>query len=703
MSNVATIDIEVKHRQAVQRMNEITQAIEGAAGALRVINVEAEKFKPQKWRTTDMPAEGSRGERAMIDRLRESLKTQEQMALESHKRRVAQLRELYRRGAIDPTELTGGYQKSREQYMKESGRGAAEEEAALLRKRLDLGLTERQFAAQERFNKKKAEYNALLQKGALNEKQHAAAMKEAKQELDGQANSLDGMKGKLLGLVSGWISVSKAIDLAKQAYDNMDQRQQAARLSQMDMGAAFREAFKNVEDGTTEGELQKNLFAMAKAAGVGQLMATQTYAGMASAKGSASEEDLTDAMILAMKINPSDPNAAANVGGAMLQEKTRTPGRSIKEIAGLYQAAKAKGIENDENFHQYVAPVLSQTSAPGRGNTWQEMAALRAVMGSHMGDRDARISTNAFLHFVTQLESEMPDVKGGTFKKLKELSTNPKFRDRRHKLLGAFDEKFNANRGRLKTETDQVEREKIDGEMKALFTIMSMIKNEPGIMKDIQLTLDAMPKTKGEAENRMDFWLSQRDKNQFVKAETIARGNAADLEEIKNRDVADGVSGEQRENLDNLMKQSGAFPWEATGAKYYADFQSYWGGRSAPEAAAVQLRQRARDIRNNDNMSFRFLRKAAMPFGIDMDPNNMVFNSMMSMFGGSPNATRLEHAQTLERNAQRNISETNELLGKILSTLENGKQVEVNVETKVPAKANVKPPEKRPSAGLQKK
>ncbi len=700
MGEPVRIDIEIEHRKAKQALNETTASIGNLTDSVKQLNQEGAKYNPtQSWTKGGIPNAGTWQEDRAVENLRRSLKTQEQLAREAHEARKRIAAALRGRGQISGSEMDSAFKKSEEQYRKDSGINLIEqqqkarfEQEEILRKRTLIGLTDQQWQAQQKFNEKKRQYTQMLKEGGLEQKQYNQLMREATDEMNAQSAAADGFGSKIASIAAGWISANAAFSLFKQNYDNMVAKQGEAKSTQLDFGSALREAMKNVDQGTSALQLEKDIRGIADQVSVTPTVAMNAYSEMASAKGSASEDDVKAALSFSLRSNPDDAGKAASVGKAMLQEKTRQPGRSMGEIAGLFMAAKAIGIEGDQDFHDNVAAALSNASAPGRGNTYQEMAALRAVLATGMGDSHGRTSTNAFIGLVAELDEKMVDVKGGTMDKIRALQ-DPKYKARRHKLLGAFDDDMKAKKRSLSSATSVLERESITGEIKALYTKIQLYKGDKKVMAEFEANLAKMPKNQKDAEARAEEFFTNLAEAPSIQLGDINRASAAAKQQSELSDIKGARSSASRQAVQDATRRNSFFSWEEGLSGYLYDLRSMFS--SNPEDAATAMIKERGDLRKSGSS---WTDRAVQ--GMMMTPENLPLKGVFAasrMLGSSDDP---EKQISIIGGLLDRITEITGRMANTAVKQAEMRAVEVTVETKVPAKAKTKPPAARPSAAL---
>lgn len=542
---------------ALQKQSELKANADGLAAfkakCLAENAATLESFKQKTLATNKYVSDTVRAnERLSMSRL--------ELARANKQERLDEAKALRDAGHMTPAQYQAVKRGISHRFGEESGQAAEqrrrirdEERQRQSDQQAGIRLVEQHATAQERFNVRIAKATQLKKDQHISEAVFKREVAAANKELREQTS----LFGPLATAAASYVTVAAGVALAwrtaSSAYQNYLDVQKESKDASVEFGDEMREAKKNLPS-LTHDQVKTAALKISKQAGVLPNTVMKTITGLGSSKGASSDADMLEATQVALELNPNDASKASGVGSAILQEKTRHPKRGIREIAGLFQAAKAIGIENDEEYHEYVAGALSEWSDEKRGNTFQELAALRGTMATKMGDSHARVSTNAFRAFMVQLETVMADTPGGFETKLAALQKHP---DRRHKLLGAFDDKVNLKKGEVGTKGSVLEEETIKGELRGLMTIVDFIKQDPETMALYQRQKALMPATAAEAEKVLSDYQASTNSSPDVQLSNRVRSDTATQERLKLIGRTGAGTAAQRERLDKHLKSSG--------------------------------------------------------------------------------------------------------------------------------------------------
>lgn len=195
-------------------------------------------------------------------------------------------------------------------------------------------LTESVSTAQERHNQNLARFRNLLDQGAISQTTFNRAVKQSKIEMDQAGASgnamLSSIKGQVLGIAGGWVSVQAGIQLATKLVE--------------DFREANAKANKESQDAAREQENRRKQF--------------QVQAGLGNIGGKEAQADLNK-----IAYDTATPNAQVNDIAKMLVSSGATEkaarGGGTKSIAEFIKAQALNGNEvNAQSFTDVITKYL---------------------------------------------------------------------------------------------------------------------------------------------------------------------------------------------------------------------------------------------------------------------------------------------------------------------------------------------------------
>lgn len=224
------------------------------------------------------------------------------------------------------------------------------------------------------------------------------------------------MGGKLAGAITG---IGSAIGLVTETIRAFERERQAimrrereASLSQLGLGqviAQTRDNFQGDETLSNAG-LEQRIAKASKDSG-----ATQKNVAIAlSAKGSATNEEGVQQVVEALRLNPTDPSAAATLAGRAFDLRKQSGVKDPKALIGfLMNIQRSARLTNLEATGANLVPLINALTA--LGDSPEQAAELAATLTQLTGDETDQVSATGAISLGTALSNFVASKKDGKF------------------------------------------------------------------------------------------------------------------------------------------------------------------------------------------------------------------------------------------------------------------------------------------------
>lgn len=230
------------------------------------------------------------------------------------------------------------------------------------------------------------------QKTAEEAKHHA---EETESALDVVKESISEQVTELGKLAIGWVSVEKAVDLVKEAYERQIELAKQAAEATTETGASRASVIRNL--GPISAAERREFFEQSEKiqlqTGFDEADMNEVLNYALSATGGNRERSL-ELAAEAGKFAPEGGAAAAQTARAIEQISFATGDRDIERSAGrLSQMQVRASIPDTENIAQYMTPAVQNMMA--MGDSFEEATAAFAALAKPMGDFTGRRARTA--------------------------------------------------------------------------------------------------------------------------------------------------------------------------------------------------------------------------------------------------------------------------------------------------------------------
>ena len=406
----------------------------------------------------------------------------------------------------------------------------------------------------EKYKRSVAESKELLDKKIISEETHSRNI-ERQRDLYSQA--MGSSKGFLSGLSSGTMQVVAGLtgvgtvlggilavaNQLRREYENMKSREKEASDRQMDVSTAQAAAYANLgtDPTMTREQVDQKAAEIAKNRGMSIRDVYNALSNAYSARGTESAAAATDAVDIAMLMNPGDAAGAEYTAGSILDLKKKGGGTS-KQIAGQIIAAKQQArIVKTEDFAKHAVPAIFQLES--FGNTQQESMAVYAAATQGIGDPTGEKTGSSIINFQRQLD-ELIGKRGpkiqGMVKQL-EYIRSAEGKKTRDYLLG----------------TDKKEG-KLQAESKAFTTFRGFMTAGSTEAKLLDQSLQVVPQLGDQSQSSFESYQKDLESSPVQRNALLRRQFAAATENQQVQNVRGGLRSTSREGVMEYLKAAGA-------------------------------------------------------------------------------------------------------------------------------------------------
>lgn len=294
--------------------------------------------------------------------------------------------------------------------------------------------------SEERHAKAVQRLNELKQKGLLTSVQHAKAiaaedaqLKSAERSAGGFANGLGMVTGKLAAVAGGFLSAQAAIAAIRQEYDQLIQRQNTAKMANLDLAAEHEALIPNMGAVTKEQaqEFFGKIRTVAQQRGVGEAELTRVVNETMAAKGNLSNEDVLQAVEQSLGVKGVNPGNASSMSAAILDVRKQTGMDAPDALGYLHQLQAQMRVKSMEDLAANIVPAVNDLMKFGMSP--QEAGAMTAALGHGMNDTTGAVTRTSAINLAKQLR-EYGSAEAG-------FSTDPAYRAQVEGIQAAYKEK----------------------------------------------------------------------------------------------------------------------------------------------------------------------------------------------------------------------------------------------------------------------
>jgi len=274
------------------------------------------------------------------------------------------------------------------------------------------------MTAQERYNAKLKDLDRLLAAGAIGQREHARATRQARDEMERAEDSGRRAFGPqaltwvrniagALGLVGG---VAGAVAVVRREYEALIETQRRAKDTSMTAADAQVKMLRNL-GATTDKERDAFLKQISEISAVTGIKGAGLYTGAStavSARGSLSMDTALSAIRESARLVPENAEEGAQVAGAALDiAKVSGVGDARANMAMLMAIAKTARVTDIGQIARNVAPGVIGIAA--RGDQEREAGALWSAITQASGEQRGEMATTGAIQLANQLAEFLPE------------------------------------------------------------------------------------------------------------------------------------------------------------------------------------------------------------------------------------------------------------------------------------------------------
>ena len=377
-------------------------------------------------------------------------------------------------------------------------------------------------------------------------------------EDEGLGHSLaEGFKAAATDIIGFGTAVGtalKVVELLKEEYAEMLDRQAGAGEQQVAVAKAQRAALRNLGQGDlTPKELESTVREIQSDTGAGQQPLYEAASGVLSARGKFSASESMQQLAATAKLDPSmAAEELKTLAGAALDIRKAFGGTSEQALGGMLASQQTSRIEETGQFGTSAVPAMRNLGA--YGDSFREASALFATMTQETADKMGDRSGTAVVQLAKQVQTATASIKelegAGTAKRLEWLTSGaPEAEPIRQKMLGSIDAEAREQGVDVKG--------RLTGEAKQFATMVGLLTPGSETRKAYAETFRQTP----DLERGEDVYSANLKAQTQVGGQTtakVAEISSSAVETIKS-DELEGLVGKTREGLAKLLKELGPF------------------------------------------------------------------------------------------------------------------------------------------------
>lgn len=222
-----------------------------------------------------------------------------------------------------------------------------------------------------------------------------------------QKDLLDKGISGLAGMVTGWISVQSAIQLATAEYDNYIERQREAAAETMSTADAQLAFFRNLGNVSKEQsrQIQETVRQLAAANNTTESRVYNVASIARSSQGALTDQQMFANVGMALKLAPDREEQAVALAGALNASSRLTGSANPQENAGLLLGiGEQTRIDNLAQIAKTLLPAAVGIKATLKDTSTEEAMALLTALTTAGEDETGSISATAGLQLAAQLK-----------------------------------------------------------------------------------------------------------------------------------------------------------------------------------------------------------------------------------------------------------------------------------------------------------
>lgn len=275
--------------------------------------------------------------------------------------------------------------------------------------------------ATERYEMAVKRLNKLREKGRIDATTHKRAVeqeRESMQKATPQAESFGKRMGEVAaGVLSANAAMAlgrKAVELLREEYDRLIERQQKSLGATTTLAAAQVAAVKNLgQDELSAPQLLKRIRSASRRIGVDETELTRAASDALSARGDNTAATAVDSVIAAAEVSPFDAETRRALSGAAL-DLSKNNKRGLRGSLGFLQSlATVSRVTKDRNLAENATPAIAGVQQFGGSEEFA--GALFGAISSGAVDVTGRQTGTAMIQLAKQISEFAPgqNLEGG--------------------------------------------------------------------------------------------------------------------------------------------------------------------------------------------------------------------------------------------------------------------------------------------------
>jgi hypothetical protein len=425
-------------------------------------------------------------------------------------------------------------------------------------------------ALERKYDALEAKMKAL---GDKSKKQNGESLTQWEQ----MTGSAAGFVSEISGIEGPLDMATKAIELFKAEWDDLIERQGAAKDATLQFAVELQKAANNSD--TSLAEVKQRMLDISNTAKITPLQAAELLNVGQAAKGTLDESAVDKTIVAAAKLARLDEETMKGLVDTGLDLQKQIPGTTAEQAIGFSLGAMAKTrIADAGKFTQNALPGI--ISVASLDNTPIEFVnALNAGITQASGDQEGRKSRTAMTALALQLRDAFPELEN-TESRVRALQDNPELRDaflkggkvNGKKLSGMQFEVKGPDGEVLQLDTDRAsfERQMIPA-MEQVLTRGTFGSN---MMEE---ALRDVPKL-AEADQAFAKRVADQESDTTMRLATKQAIGDVGTEMRKINDTGAASDAIDRQILEDRLKAGGVGAFNRTLIMGDASFNGYWGG-----------------------------------------------------------------------------------------------------------------------------